>query len=173
MWRLFHPPGYIRLFIAEVQGEAVAAHLVIPFGKTLISKLAGWSGRHGNYKPNEVLEWEVIKWAKTQGFHTYDFEGIERKAAETILNGEFLPTSLAQTPASFKMGFGGQVVLFPEAYDYVPSPVLRGAYNTVFQKVRKWSVMKQVVGSFRTRVASFLLWLGLGQLLAEVQVVGF
>ena len=172
MWRIFHPQGYIRLFVAEFKGEAVSAHLVIPFGNTLISKLSGWSGRHGKYKPNEVLEWEVIKWAKTQGFYYYDFEGIEREAAKTILRGEYLPASLVQTPASFKFGFGGQVVFFPGAYDYVSSPFLRGAYNTVFQKVKNWSVIKQVVSTFRTRSAVLLLWINLCQVWTEIQVVG-
>lgn len=61
MWRIFDPHGYIKLFVAEYEGEAVAAQLAIPFGDTMITKLPVWSGCHGKRQPNELLHWTAIQ----------------------------------------------------------------------------------------------------------------
>ncbi len=145
MWRIFHPPGYVRLFLAEYEGEVVSAHWVIVFGNTLISKRSGWSGRHASSRPNEVLEWEVIKWAKSKNYHYYDFEGIDLEAARAILQDGSLPKSFTQTATSFKLKFSGQVTIFPEPYDYVYNPLLRWAYSKIFPKVASWPVIKKVI----------------------------
>lgn len=150
MWRIFRPHGYVRLFLAEHEGEAISAHWVIVFGNTLISKKSGWSGRHTRRRPNEVLEWEVIKWAKAQNYHYYDFEGIKPEAARAILQGGSLPKSFSQTATSFKLKFSGQVTLFPETYDYVYNPLLRWAYSKIFSKVANWPVMKKVIKRLHT-----------------------
>jgi len=117
---------------------------------TVLAKRGGWPGRHGRRHPNRVLHWTVIKWAKAQGYRHYDFEGIDLRAARAIVHGKPLPDSLQQTPTSFKLGFGGQVTLFSEAYDYVYNPFLRWAYNTVSPKIACWSVMKNAADRLRT-----------------------
>jgi lipid II:glycine glycyltransferase (peptidoglycan interpeptide bridge formation enzyme) len=134
MWRLFAPHGYITLFLAQFKGELVSAHLVIPFGDTLLSKMAFWSGEHGKLKPNELLEWEVIQWAKAQGYRYYDFEGINLKTARLVQEGKPLPESLQQTAASFKLGFSRQIGFFPGAYEYVCHPFLRWIYQNFLQR---------------------------------------
>jgi lipid II:glycine glycyltransferase (peptidoglycan interpeptide bridge formation enzyme) len=129
----------------------VAAVVAIPFGDTVIYKRGAWSGRQGNRRPNEVLHWTAIKWAKAQGYHYYDFEGIDPRAARAIVHGEPCPDSLTQSVTSFKLGFGGQVTLFPGAYNYVYNPFLRWAYNTVFPKIASWSVMENALNRLHTR----------------------
>lgn len=150
MWRVLRPRGHIKLFLVECEGEAVSAHLVVPFGDTVVAKRGGWSGHRGRCCPNEMLEWATIKWAKSQGYRYYDLEGIDVRAARAIVRGEPLPHSLQQTPTSFKCGFGGQVTLFPGAYDCVYNPFLRWAYNAVFPKSAGWSVMKNALNRLRT-----------------------
>ena len=35
-------------------------------------------------RPNEVMDWATIKWAKSRGYCYYDLDGIEAKAAEAL-----------------------------------------------------------------------------------------
>jgi lipid II:glycine glycyltransferase (peptidoglycan interpeptide bridge formation enzyme) len=151
IWHLFHPPGYIRMFLAEYQGETVSAHLVFPFGDTLLSKMGYWSGRHGKLKPNELLEWEVIQWAKAQGYRYYDFEGINIKTAEILQRGDPLPDSVLQTAVSFKLGFSQQVAIFPGAYEYIYHPIMRWAYNKLYLQLSKSKALKKMMHRIRTR----------------------
>ncbi len=144
LWRIFRPHKYIRLFLAEYAGEAVSAQLAIGFRDTLFYYRLGWSGHHGSHNPNEALEWAVIQWAKTQGYRSCDFGGINPKAARAIIQGEPLPDAMKQTFTFFKLGFGGQVTLAPNAYDYVHNPVLRWGSRTVFPKVANLSAVKKV-----------------------------
>lgn len=150
MWRILNPHGYIKLFLAEFKGEVVSAQLAIPFGDTVINKLSVWSGRYGKHRPNEALQWACIEWAKSARYRYYDFEGIEPAAARAILRQEPLPASLKQTVTSFKLGFGGQVTLFPGAFDYIHNPFLRWAYVELFPKVKQRRVVKRLVKRIRT-----------------------
>src|SRR5437867_1763664 len=53
MWRIFAPPGHLKLFMAEYEGEAISAALTIPFGDTVTYKRGAWSGRQSNVHANE------------------------------------------------------------------------------------------------------------------------
>lgn len=142
LWQAFAPQGQIKLFIAEYAGEAVSAQLAIPFGETLFSHVSAWSGDYADTKPNEALEWAVIMWAKSHGYRYYDFEGLDPGAARAALAGAPLPA--AQTPdsdtmvTSYKLGFGGQVVLLPETFDHVYNPLLRWSYRTIYPPLQRW-----------------------------------
>lgn len=150
MWRVFAPHGYVKLFVAEYQGEAVSAQLAVTFGDTVFNKLSVWSGLHGDCRPNEVLHWRAIEWAKSQGYRYYDFEGIDPTAARAILQGENLPDSLHDSITAFKLSFGGQITLFPDVYDRVYNPVLRWAYTSGFPKIANSSLVKRAVNRIRT-----------------------
>ena len=151
MWRAFSPHGWIKVFMAEYEGEVVSAQLAIPFGDTVISKMRVWSGCHGKRRPNELLVWTAIEWAKSHGYRYYDLGGIEPEAAQAILQGECLPDSLESTATSFKLGFGGQVTLLPEAYDYVYDPFLRWIYRNVFPIVTRQSIVGRALNRFSGR----------------------
>ena len=150
MWRILSPHGHIKLFLAELEGDVVAAQLTVPFGDTVINKLSVWSGQHGNCRPNEAIQMAVIVWAKSQGYHYYDLEGIKPSAARVVLGGVPLPANLKQTVTSFKLGFGGEVTLFPEAYDTVTNPLLRWAYTKIYPRISNQRIVKQAVKRFRT-----------------------
>ncbi len=135
MARVFEPSGKLKFFIAAYRGEPVSILLAIRFGHTVVYKKGAWFGRHGEHHPNEVLHWAAIKWAKSQGCHYYDLEGIEPQAAQSLLQGEPLPETLHGTVSHFKAGFGGEVVLLPQPYDYLYSSILRWTYQTVHPKI--------------------------------------
>lgn len=134
MWDVLEPAGCLKLFVAEYEGQAVSALWTVPFGDTVSAKALGWSGLHGDRKPNDVLFWAAINWSRTHGYRWFDFEGVNRSGAECVLQGQPLPESLQRTPDAFKYGFGGNVTLFQLAHEYIPNPVLRWGYRTFFAK---------------------------------------
>ncbi len=150
MWRVLSPHGYIRLFLAEYESEVVSAQLAIPFGDTMINKLSVWSGRHGNRRPNEALQWAAIQWAKSNGYRYYDFEGIKTEAARAELRNEPLSDAFKQTVTSFKLGFGGEVTLFPGAYTYIYNPVLRSGFDAIFPTIANSQAVKTMLHRLRS-----------------------
>jgi peptidoglycan pentaglycine glycine transferase (the first glycine) len=135
MWRILRPHGYINLFLAERAGEPLSGFLVIPFGDTVIYKRGAWSGHYHDLRPNEVLHWTIINWAKARGYRYYDFEGIDPTAARALLEGAPLPDSLTASVTRFKLGFGGRITFFPETYQYIYNTFLRWAYHTVYPTI--------------------------------------
>lgn len=132
MWHLFSAQGLIGLVLAEYQESPVSALLIVPFRDTVIAKTLGWSGEHGEKRPNDAVFWAAVQWAKAHGYHTFDFEGIDRRGAELVLAGQSLPEDLRRSPDFFKLGFGGQVALLPTPLELIPNRVFRWPYRQVF-----------------------------------------
>ncbi len=150
MWRWLHHHEYVRLFLAEYDGEIVSGQLVVPFGDTVINTLSVWSGHHGSKRPNHVLQWHAIEWSKANGYRYYDFEGIDRRAVEAARENKPLPQSLTQTVTSFKLGFGGETVLFPSAQYHVSNALISWSYESAFRRMSDWPLVKKAVGRFRS-----------------------
>jgi lipid II:glycine glycyltransferase (peptidoglycan interpeptide bridge formation enzyme) len=134
LWHALAPRGHVELFIAEYDGKPVSAALSIPFGDTCYGLERPWSGEHGNLRSNELIEWENIRCARSEGYRFFDLMGVERSAAEAMLAGEGRPSQLP-TYDSFKLGFGGELIVLPEAYDHIYNPILRVAYRSIPRKV--------------------------------------
>jgi lipid II:glycine glycyltransferase (peptidoglycan interpeptide bridge formation enzyme) len=131
LWQIFRPGGHVELFLADSRRETVSALLAIAFGEAVYAYATAWSGRHGADKPNEVLEWEAITWARAQGYRYFDFEGVSRELADAAhaQGGVVDPAELGRLAGKitrFKLGFGGDLVLYPRTYSFVPNPFLRG-----------------------------------------------
>jgi peptidoglycan pentaglycine glycine transferase (the first glycine) len=136
VWRLFSLGQHIKMFVAEFDGQPVAAVVVMAFGDTATYWKGGWSGQHGNRYPNEVLQWTAIQWAKAQGYRYYDFGGIPRALAKAVLAGESVRKQGNYNVGFYKLGFGGQVELFPQALGYVYNPLLRRIWSAVSKSSR-------------------------------------
>lgn len=124
LWRQFQPKGWIRLFHAMLGDEPVSAALAFTFRDSFRVWKVGWSGAHANLKPNEGMWWELIQYARRNGFRHFDFVELDPVLARAVLAG----TSLENVPenvTTFKLGFGGKIVMLPGAYYYVVSPGLR------------------------------------------------
>ncbi|RIX50963.1 peptidoglycan bridge formation glycyltransferase FemA/FemB family protein [Paenibacillus nanensis] len=67
---------YTRIYIAEHEGDTIAAAVAISYG----DKTWYIYGASGNEKRNlmapHLLQWEMIKWALEQGKNRYDFGGV-------------------------------------------------------------------------------------------------
>jgi len=151
LWRALAPRGHVELFIAEYEGTPVSAQLAIPFGDTCRHMERPWSGEYGDFRPNELLEWEVIKWAKSEGYRYTDLEGIEPSLAEAILCGRGVPDDPKYSASRFKLKIvpPGQIIVDPPSFDHVYNPVLRFAYRCVPNKVMRSTGMRRLVFAFR------------------------
>jgi lipid II:glycine glycyltransferase (peptidoglycan interpeptide bridge formation enzyme) len=131
IWQRFSLGGNIRLFIAEFEGRPVSAALTMAFGDTVTYWRNGWSGEQGTRYPNEALQWAAILWAKSQGYRYYDFGGIPRDLAKSGLAGESIRKPGKYAVGFYKLGFGGQIELFPEALLYIYNRTLRRVWSAV------------------------------------------
>ena len=125
MWREFASAGAATMLLAELDGSVLSATLLVGYGDRVTYKMGGWSGERSRVHPNEAIHWAGMRWAKGAGYRRYDFDGIDASIARAILAGGEPPGSARRGVAHFKLGFGGEVELFPEAVDRSPTALLR------------------------------------------------
>ena len=130
VWRAFEAaaPGSARLYVARFEGRALAASLVIRFGR-VATYLYGGSGEAERQRmPNHALQWAAIREAEAAGCHSYDFWGIPDALGRAAAAGEALDTVAPGSDGlwgvwGFKRGFGGQVWRAIGAWDRVDAPL--------------------------------------------------
>jgi lipid II:glycine glycyltransferase (peptidoglycan interpeptide bridge formation enzyme) len=123
LWSAFAPRGWVRLFLAETNRQPVAALLAFAFGDTVRAWKAGWTGEFRERKPNDLLEWEAICWAKRNGFRWFEDMGIERELAERLLSGSPVGWTSVSGPSKFKLGFSGAPLVLPDTWYQFLSPL--------------------------------------------------
>jgi lipid II:glycine glycyltransferase (peptidoglycan interpeptide bridge formation enzyme) len=148
LWQSLAPRGWISLLLACHENEAVAAQLLITFGDSVIAKMVGWSGGHSKCYPNEALLWASIMWAFNHGYKTFDLEGLDLPGARARLNGRAFSTPSID---KFKYGFGGEVVLYPSAYDYLPNKMFDWLYRRMPGFISKEGATGHIVERLRKR----------------------
>ncbi|MDO8507053.1 MAG: peptidoglycan bridge formation glycyltransferase FemA/FemB family protein [bacterium] len=108
MYEALAKEDILKVFIAEYNGEPLAAILVSYFGQ-VATYLHGASGNeHRELMPTYALQWVAICEAKKRNCRIYDFWGI---APEGAKNHSWAGVT------RFKKGFGGEEISFGGAYD--------------------------------------------------------
>ncbi len=105
------PRGMEELAWAKYQGDILSAALVFSYGDTVT--YAHGASVHTNVPASYFLLWEVIKEAKKDGYHYFDFWGIAP-------NGN--PRHPWYGYSLFKKGFGGYRVDYAGVWDYPLTP---------------------------------------------------
>lgn len=117
LWQTFAQANMLDAFIAETGGEMVAAIVVLHFGGWAWYMHGMSSAAHREKMPNYLLQWEAIRWLKTQGVHDYDLWGAPDELVESDpLWGVY----------RFKEGLGGEFVCHIGAWDL---PVRKKLYT--------------------------------------------
>lgn len=115
---LFAPDGRAALFLAHVDDEPLAGLMAFAFNGQSWYLYGASSNERRETMPNHRLQWHAMLWAKAAGCRQYDLWGIpDVDAGSQDLGGV----------GRFKEGFGGEVVRYVGAYDYVYSPLLTRA----------------------------------------------
>jgi lipid II:glycine glycyltransferase (peptidoglycan interpeptide bridge formation enzyme) len=141
LWRSFR--GRVHMLVAEYEGDILSGTLLLAFGDTVSYKMGGWSGGHREVRPNALLHWTGMQWAKGQRHRYYDLEGINAAIGEAILSGRDMADLYASGVipfngvTHFKLGLGGEVTRFPGCYDYVRQPLLRAAWPSVAPRLEQ------------------------------------
>lgn len=135
IWEVLEPHGQIKLFLSDYKGNVVSAQLVVVFRDTVVNKLSVWSGEFAKLKANEAVYWYAICWSKKHGYSYFDLEGINPNAARSILHNKPIPKALHQSVTSFKVGFGGNVMLLPGVYEHICNQELRLIYKNARQEI--------------------------------------
>ncbi len=158
MWTSLNPAHHIKLFLAEYQGEPISSLLVIPFGDTVMVEAVGWSGPRSRLRPNELLLWKGIEWAKNEGYRQFDLAGIHISAAHALLSGKSLPEDLKSDATRFKLGFGGSIVMKPPTFEYIPNRALRlflRKSSSIIGKRDLTSLLQEVLSKNRVSLKGF------------------
>jgi lipid II:glycine glycyltransferase (peptidoglycan interpeptide bridge formation enzyme) len=137
-WAALAPSNVIQLFLAEYDGQILAARMPAAFGGKGATLHSGSFNLHRELKPNDLLMWESIKWAKARGCTIYDVWGIPDEVGAHLNLGHPMPEN--QTDGlwgvyRFKRGFGGDIVYYIGAYDFTYSPFLGRLIDSVFTRL--------------------------------------
>ncbi len=123
LWNNLAPKGWVKVFLTLREKEPISAGLAFAFNDWFRVWKVGWSGEHGELKPNEALWWHMIQHSQQAGISNFDFVSIDPNPARAILEGRAVD-SIIDSVTSFKLGFGGQVKLLPGAFLHFPNPLL-------------------------------------------------
>jgi len=118
--------GRAKIFLAEVQGRAVAALILFHFGPTAWYFYGMSRSAHRESMPTHLLQWEAIRWAKAAGLRTYDFWGApDRADPDDPMFGVY----------RFKVGFGASLVETIGAWDFPVQRARHRLYSVVLPRV--------------------------------------
>jgi lipid II:glycine glycyltransferase (peptidoglycan interpeptide bridge formation enzyme) len=135
LWDVLEPKGLAKFFITELEGKPLSAAICFITGPQCWYVYGASSNEHRNVMPNHAMQWEMIKWAKSQGCTVYDFRGV---ADETQAQTDEHLAGLNR----FKAGFSAEVVSYVGEFDLVLSPAWYWLWTTARPKVI--ALMKRV-----------------------------
>jgi len=126
---LLNPAGLVRLFMAAYDGQPIAGLMAFSCGQKAWYMYGGSGNEHRERMPNYALQWEAIRWAKARGCRSYDLYGVPDQDEET-LEAQFADRHDGLWGVyRFKRGFGGQLVRYVGAFDYVYNKSLYWLYH--------------------------------------------
>lgn len=132
------PAGLGELFIGEYEGKIIAGTLAFVLGEKAWYIYGASSNSHRNVMPNYLIQWEMIRWAKSQDCSLYDFRGVPGHLTEdNPLYGLY----------RFKKGFNGEYTEFIGEWDLVYRPLVYFLWKN-FEPILS-DVIKGIIGKLR------------------------
>lgn len=112
-----------KIFFAEYNGRVLAAAFINFYtpSSTATYLHGASSGEHRGVMAPHLLQWRVMEFARSHGFHSYDFGGIDEEKWPGLTR--------------FKKGFGGERKEYPESVDVIYRP----AWYCLYQRASKRS----------------------------------
>lgn len=135
--REFKSKGDAVLYLAEHEGEAIAAKMLIRFGDWCWDMFGATSNNKRNLKPAYLLQYRCIQWAQARGCSYFDFRAIP----EILEPGEEM-----WGVYEYKKGFGGFSRLNIPTQDYVYRPLIYNAWRRFVEmrRTRRHSERKKI-----------------------------
>ena len=124
-WQTLYDAGLAYPFIAEFNGQPIAAIIVVRSGRRAIYMYGASLNEERQRMPNHLLQWDAIRWARSAGCTTYDFWGAP---------DEFVESDRLWGVWRFKAGFNGQITRHIGAWDYPARPGLYWLFTTLMPR---------------------------------------
>jgi len=128
-WQRFEQSGSGQLFFAYYDGQVVAGAYAVTLGQKSTYKDGASIRKRTAYGASHLLQWEVIKWAKTKGSTLHDFCG--SPPSDEINNPEHPHYGVGL----FKTAFSKDISDFIGCYDYIIDPKKYRAWIKFGEKV--------------------------------------
>lgn len=132
MWESVGNSGMMRIFSAVYEEQVIVSWIVFVFNGVLYYPYGASLSAHRDVMASNLMMWEMIRFGKSQGCHTFDLWG-----------------SLGKDPDKkhpwygfhrFKKGYGGQLIEFLGTYDIVTNPLYYKLYR--FGDFLRWKVLR-------------------------------
>lgn len=125
-WRTFLQAGLAEIWIAEAEGEILAALILFIFAKKAWYVYGMSRHIHREMMPNYLLQWQAMRQGRTLGCNIYDLWG----APDTVNEADPL-----WNVYRFKEGLGGMVVRHIGAWDLPTQPMLYRLYTQILPRI--------------------------------------
>src|SRR5579884_2889876 len=135
--RTFAAKGDAVLYLAEHEGEPLAAKMLIRFGDWCWDMFGASSNNKRNLKATYLLQFRCFQWAQSKGCSYFDF----RTIPEVLEPGEEM-----WGVYEYKKGFGGFSRLNIPTQDYVYRPLIYSAWRKTVEirRARRHEERKKV-----------------------------
>jgi len=64
-----HKKGYVEIFYAKYEGEAIASCLIFPYNNEVTCGYANSDRPHREYNQNNILLWNILEWCFEDHFN--------------------------------------------------------------------------------------------------------
>jgi hypothetical protein len=154
LYRELAATGHAVLFIGEVNGVPVAADLMTGCGDMVRGRLSGFdrSGEAMRLSVPAAIRWEMIKWAKAQGYRWFDFGGLRPETLDALLDGHDRSTDMLPTADQPKLTFGGTAFRYPTPVEMIRPAALRTAYDLAWRSAAGRRLFSEVQSLLRRGV---------------------
>ncbi len=130
---------HARLYMAYLDGEAVAGTLAVHYGDKVWYLYGASANEARNAMPNYLLQWEMIRWSIELGCRIYDFRGVSGDLSEdNPLYGLY----------RFKKGFSGDFTEFVGEMNLVLRPMM---YRLIELSQRSFRSARKVLFLWKNR----------------------
>jgi len=126
VWEVLRPKGMAHLLIAKVENTPVVAWMLLKYQETFYYPYGGSSTEFKKYMASNLMMWEAIKLGKRLGCKVFDMWGATDDDADPWYGF-----------TRFKLGYGGELITFPGAYDLILNPLLYHPF-ILADKLRWW-----------------------------------
>lgn len=126
---LFTPGGMCALLMAEFESRPLAGLMVFARGSRAWYFYGASNDEERSRMPTYLLQWEAMRWAKTQGCTEYDLWGVPDADEETLESNFANRADGLWGVYRFKRGFGGELKRSAGAWDYAALPLVYPLYR--------------------------------------------
>lgn len=130
-WQRFETAKLGQLFFAYYEGKVVAGAYAIVYGEKSTYKDGASIRKRTAYGASHLLQWHVIKWAKTHDAKLHDFCG--SPPTEEINN----PNHKHYGVGRFKLSFSKNVIDYIGCYDWIIDPARYKIWDNFLERIVK------------------------------------